>query len=702
MNRNKVKKIKMTTTAISLCSAMTLGAVLPAQAADTERMKDENVYVTLEEDGSVSDVYVVNEYTSKSSGTVTDYGDYSSVKNLTTDSEIKLNGNKATVEVEKGKFYYQGELKSTDIPWNIQIAYYLDGKKIKAEDLAGKDGHLVIKIKISENKNCDDTFFENYLLQATVVLNSEKCTNIVADGATAGNVGKDRQLLYNIMAGQEKEIEISADVEDFEMDGLTFKGVPMGFDIDKDSIDLSELTDKTDEIKDAVSSLDDGAGQLKDGTQSALDGGNQLSSGSVQLTTGIGTLVSGGTTLQSGSGSLLSGSLALNQGIENYTNGVAQLADGSAKLTSGLKELKTQVNTLANSAQLKKLMQVMKALEELKDKLTGLSNQASQVSQLMETNAQAASALVSEQQAVMENLSSQTASVNSQIASDNQKLQNSAANINSQISQAESAIDQAVASGAIDEGTAATLKENLEASRVQAENVGQTSAIQMPSETETMKQQATLLASSAKQMAQVAEGFSQAASQLEASASQLSVSEDTENMIAQLQSAVDSAYKGAAALESGIDQLNSSSAALKSGSSELVWGAGQLNTGIGSAVSGMNTLQSGAASLESGVKELNTGLSSLNEGAGELKDGTAKFKEQTSDIDEQIDDALDEMIDKISGSDYEPISFTSTKNEDIGLVQFAIRTDDIKKKEAEEVEKTEKKETLLDKIKGLF
>ena len=106
--------------------------------------------------------------------------------------------------------------------------------------------------------------------------------------------------------------------------------------------------------------------------------------------------------------------------------------------------------------------------------------------------------------------------------------------------------------------------------------------------------------------------------------------------------------------------------------------------------------------MESGAKELSDGLMTLNEGTGKLKDGTAEFREQTSDIDTQIDDALDEMVDKIFGSDYEPVSFTPSENMDIGLVQFAIRTDDIKKKEVEETAKTEKKETIWDKIKGLF
>ena len=116
----------------------------------------------------------------------------------------------------------------------------------------------------------------------------------------------------------------------------------------------------------------------------------------------------------------------------------------------------------------------------------------------------------------------------------------------------------------------------------------------------------------------------------------------------------------------------------------------------------MNTLKSGADSLESGAKELSDGLATLHDGAAELKDGTAEFRDQTSDMDTQIDDALDEMIDKFSGSDYEAVSFASSENTDIGLVQFAIRTDDIKKKDAEEVAKTEKEETLWDKIKRLF
>ncbi len=103
------KRILMSATAVGMCSAMVAGSIIPASAAQTtDRLKDENVYATLAEDGTVTGVYVVNEYTSKTEGKITDYGDYSSVKNLTTNETIEQNGDQISVNVPKGKFYYQG------------------------------------------------------------------------------------------------------------------------------------------------------------------------------------------------------------------------------------------------------------------------------------------------------------------------------------------------------------------------------------------------------------------------------------------------------------------------------------------------------------------------------------------------------------------------------------------------------------------
>ena len=134
-----------------------------------------------------------------------------------------------------------------------------------------------------------------------------------------------------------------------------------------------------------------------------------------------------------------------------------------------------------------------------------------------------------------------------------------------------------------------------------------------------------------------------------------------------------------------------------------------MNDGTKNLVGGIQSIESGSNSLVQGTTQLTTGLDSLASGAGslksgsdELKSGTEEFKNQTSDMDEQIDNEIKEMLDKIAGNDYEPVSFASTENTDIGLVQFAIRTDEIKIADEEEQPATEEKETILDKIKNLF
>lgn len=52
----------------------------------------------------------------------------------------------------------------------------------------------------------------------------------------------------------------------------------------------------------------------------------------------------------------------------------------------------------------------------------------------------------------------------------------------------------------------------------------------------------------------------------------------------------------------------------------------------------------------------------------------------------QVDDAIDKVTEKISGTDFTPVSFASDKNTDVGLVQFAMKTEAIAVKEKEKEE----------------
>ena len=118
------------------------------------------------------------------------------MRNLTSEADISLDGDSVTVSAEAGTFYYQGNLKDAQLPWNISVAYMLDGKNVAADELAGANGHLVISGSVTKNKLADGDFYEAYMVQATVLLDTVKCRNIQTEGATEANVGADKQLSY--------------------------------------------------------------------------------------------------------------------------------------------------------------------------------------------------------------------------------------------------------------------------------------------------------------------------------------------------------------------------------------------------------------------------------------------------------------------------------------------------------------------------
>ena len=175
------KELFNRTAAAALSLTMAAGNVCPAQTME-QPQKDENVYVTLNGDGSVAGVYVVNEYVLEQETDIVDYGDYTEVKNLATTDELVLEDGKVTVTAPEGKFYYQGYLEDKCIPWEISITYLLDGTEMSASELAGKSGKLKIILEVKDNKASEDEFFDNYLVQGTVTLHTENCSNITAEG----------------------------------------------------------------------------------------------------------------------------------------------------------------------------------------------------------------------------------------------------------------------------------------------------------------------------------------------------------------------------------------------------------------------------------------------------------------------------------------------------------------------------------------
>ncbi|WP_415814227.1 YhgE/Pip domain-containing protein [Mesobacillus thioparans] len=341
-----------------LPAALALMIVLPSfldQAAAAEgegkiTSKDEVVYATLEANGKLDDIYVVNTLNVAEAGKTVDYGEYSSVKNLTNLSKLDQDGEAVQFDAPEGKFYYQGNMAdNTELPWSIDVSYLLDGSKIEASELAGKNGQLEIRIHTAANEKADAIYFENYLLQISLQL-SNSYQNLEAEGGMLANAGKNKQITFTVMPGKEEDLSLKADVDDFEFTGINIAAVPSTLPIDTSEMenmtdDMSTLSDAISELNKGVADLNKGVSQLNDGAASLRDGSAKYKNGISQLNGSssqiVGASNSIGDALKKISTSLSSDTAQMDmRSLSELPEGLTQLADGMKQTANALTVLR--------------------------------------------------------------------------------------------------------------------------------------------------------------------------------------------------------------------------------------------------------------------------------------------------------------------------------------------------------------------------
>lgn len=308
--------------ALLLTACAFFAAPVPARAAGGAS-KEEVVYATLNNDGTVKDTYVVNIFNLESDGDVTDYGAYSSVSNLSNANPIDRTGDMTTVEASKGRFYYQGRAESAELPWTVSMLYSLNYAEIAAVDLLGKSGKIGIRIKTAKNTAVDTTFYDNYMLQISLVLDAAKCVNISSADATFANAGGNKQLTFTVLPGKDADFVVTADVVDFSMEGISINAVPMSFSFDKP--DTSEFTGDVQELQDGIGELNDGVSDLHGGAKQLNKGLSDLADGSEQFESGLDKAASGG-------GSLVSAAQVIDENLSGALDVLTDPAGGIAGL----------------------------------------------------------------------------------------------------------------------------------------------------------------------------------------------------------------------------------------------------------------------------------------------------------------------------------------------------------------------------------
>ena len=338
--------------------------------------KDETVYVKVDDAGNQKDVTVSDQLKNISSlGTIDDVSDLKDIKNVKGDETYSENNGKLVWQGDKKDICYQGTT-TKKIPVGMKVTYELDGKKVSADDLEGKSGHLKIHYEY-QNTSADSGKYTPFLMATGLLMDGEKFSNVTVDNGKVISDG-DRNIVIGMGLPQLKEqltsvsskvddldipdsFTVEADVTDYEkVEAVTVATNEVFNEVGTDKFDsLDELKDSMTELQDASNKLVSGSGELKDGLDTLLSssgtlvsGIDQLASGGNTLAGGTGSLVSGADTLNAGlqtasskvSGTLLPGVKALDLGVSQMQSKLAA-KDALPKLTTGVATLDAALNT---------------------------------------------------------------------------------------------------------------------------------------------------------------------------------------------------------------------------------------------------------------------------------------------------------------------------------------------------------------------
>ena len=341
--------------------------------------KTETVYVDANADGSVKKITVKDWLRRNGDGEISDFSNLKDIKNTEGDEEYTQNADGTITWEDKGEdISYEGT-SNQQLPVTTKVTYYLDGKEIKPDDLAGKSGKLKIKVDYTNNTKkamdvngtskevvtpfvmlsgalLDADKFSNVQVENGKVI-SEGSRNIVVGYAVPGlkdclDSGIDDTKIKDVLDDIDvpEYVEITADVTEFELDmTMTVAASDVlseAVNLDSDSIDLSDVTDKIDTLTSSADQLTDGTGDLLDGLQTLKEGTYSLRDGAKSVKDGTSSLKTYTSQLANGTSQMSAGITQLTDAIGQVQSGAGALNDGAATLASGAKDLNAGVDKL--------------------------------------------------------------------------------------------------------------------------------------------------------------------------------------------------------------------------------------------------------------------------------------------------------------------------------------------------------------------
>lgn len=653
--------------------------------------KDETVYVKVDDAGNQKDVTVSDQLKNISSlGTIDDVSDLKDIKNVKGDETFSENNGKLVWQGDKKDICYQGTT-TKKIPVGMKVTYELDGKKVSADDLEGKSGHLKIHYEY-QNTSADSGKYTPFLMATGLLMDGEKFSNVTVDNGKVISDG-DRDIVIGMGLPQLKEqltsvsskvddldipdsFTVEADVTDYEkVEAVTVATNEVFNEVGTDKFDsLDELKDSMTELQDASNKLVDGSGQLKDGLDTLLSSSGTLVSGIDQLASGGNTLAGGTDSLVSGMQSAKSGSSQLAGGVKTLSDGVSgmqvQVSDGVKDLSNGVTSVQAGVETIHGIAA-QADAGVDKAKQGAADLSAGLKTASESAGQIATTAKTLSDALSGNQQTVQ-------VEQQQEVTVDNSDIYNQIAALAEQMTDEN---DKAAVENVLNQISATKTQTVDVQAEVEVENPYVTALNGIASGADELSKQlsaegligggaATLYGTLSSTQGATVKAATVGLSRALASDGSL------QRGISLLQSGVGEMGTklgaGTNELLSGIGTLQKGADSLDSGLGTLTSGASQLNSGAGTLSTGLNTLQSSTGALVSGVEQLDSGATELNSGMIQFnEEGIEKL---VSVFDGDIDALLDKANELLDASK-EYKNFSGIADGMDGSVKFIFVSD---------------------------
>lgn len=645
-----------------------IGKLVNKKSGVDNTTKDETVYVISDAKGQSGKVIVEEWLKNRDKAeTIEDVSDLKDITNIKGDETFTQDGDKLTWQAGGNDIYYEGTTEK-QVPISEKITYYLDGKEIEPEQLAGKSGKVTIHFDYENHEKTtvekDGKSIEVYVpfTVMTGMIMSDDFTNIEVTNGKVVSDGKNNIVVGMAMPGlheslqKEKDdfddsiefpdyVEVSADVENFSLE-MTATVAMSGLlsDMNLSDVDLTDLEHSIDELSDGSAQLEDGSKQIKDGLGTLKDSMDEFKSGASDL----------------------------SSGIKDYTDGTKKLNDGLKTLNASTGTLSKGVTTLNASA--KTIAAGVQTLDQALN--TEMSDQEKaaakkQVSAMFAEDSAAYQLIYKSAAANFTNTMTGDATVS--------QIQSGISGMGLTSDGVVAALAQYYAQNGF---TDVTSGKQYSAQQCQATVPGTNTTYAAYFASGVLKGGlAKGIAGGIAQNGSDAVGKSVVAAC--ESAAQTAAVQGAENAKKTIASQIEAVDKTSGySLVSGTSALSKGISTLAAGVPDLVSGVDQLASGASTLVANNEKLRNGASDLSDGAKKIADGVVKLDDGADELYNGMVTFNEEgISKLVDAFDGDAKDLIDRIdavvqAGENY--TTFTGLAKEQVGSVKFIIKTDAVK------------------------